>query len=218
MFTLDDETKRGLCFAEVPYRDFMEFRALSESFRADMQSIIRAKIESEFWTWRRRVTHQMRVARGAGLMLGDMTAFLSRLPSTVRFNLVEVMHAKLMEVTKERCPDWCRGVSVNLDSVLAHTTSAIFVFQLLQREGLIRVSSLEYSVQMQFQVALTEWMNMLMHTNFRRIHAVGMLTHEEIAQRQLAVLMAGHSRLGQKSELATLDGDLLREIARMSVS
>ena len=37
-------------------------------------------------------------------------------------------------------------------------------------------------------------------------------------RRQLAVLMATQTRLGQKSVLATLDVDLIRQIARISVS
>lgn len=41
---------------------------------------------------------------------------------------------------------------------------------------------------------------------------------EDIERRQLAVLMAAQTRLGQKSVLATLNGDLIREIARISVS
>lgn len=37
----------------VPYRDFMEFRVLTQTFNDDMQMLINTKINNEFWNWRR---------------------------------------------------------------------------------------------------------------------------------------------------------------------
>ena len=37
----------------VPYHDFMEFRALTQTFNDDMQMLINTKINNEFWNWRR---------------------------------------------------------------------------------------------------------------------------------------------------------------------
>jgi hypothetical protein len=41
------------CRLHVPYKDFTEFGVLTETFRAELQDIIKTKIESNFRIWKR---------------------------------------------------------------------------------------------------------------------------------------------------------------------
>lgn len=127
------------------------------------------------------------------------------------------MKKKLATVTKGHCVEWCQGVSVNLDNVLRHTGSAIFTLQMLQRDFIVRLAAFNHSVQAQFQMAVTDNMNMLQFLNFHMVPRVGLLTTNEINERKLAVCMALHWRLGSLSSMALLDRDCLQDIAQLSV-
>lgn len=141
-----------------------------------------------------------------------------RAPNRLRFEFFDIIFAKLMAVTKDRCPEWCQGVSVHLDNMLMHTTMGIFVFQQLQRDTIARVASVSYSVHRQFTFAVTEWLNTLMTVNFQPVPPLGMLSREQVDHRKLAVVMALHKRLGADSLISVLDDDCLSCVVRLSVS